>query len=539
MQFRLSRAAARLALHVAPIALAALTLAGPVGAQPTAAPRAGAAPAAAAPANSAITPYVDESTLMVARIDPASVDWEAWGNWLADLLKAAKRPQQDVDVFTAEMRKQLPLVKKWTADFTRAGGKSVYVIGRMSKEAPFYAMVPLGAGADAKALGELLKDPLNMQAAKAAGAGAAPGAPQGAGPADGPLAGMKAEVVGSALYFGPDAALEDVKTFMPAARPELEQAFANTSGAAGGAAAAAAGGGAPIRIAFNPTEGLRGVMVLSMKQLPDQLGGGPVAPVANGLRWVSLSVRTPTPAAKPSLQLTVQAKDAPAAKTLSGVVDAAHKKAAEAQQAGAGAGGAAGPAKAPVDWLFETLAPRIAADKPDQLRLSLDEARLKDLVARLVPALDAAREQAVGAQSRHNEVQIGVAVVMYANEHAGQLPKNLPADLRPYFNEQRFRDTFANPSRPEAEAGYMYAAPADKITLVQNPSETPILWESFDKWGEGVNVAFVDGHVERVTDKSEFDKLLKNNPNAVKAQPVKVGPAKAAPAGAGTAPGGQ
>jgi prepilin-type processing-associated H-X9-DG protein len=511
MQLRLPH---RLTPAVAPALVAALALGAPLRAQP-AAPRAPGAPAAAAPAApaqgaSAITPYLDDATLLVARIDPGSIDWEAWGNWLTEMLKAAKTPQKDVDGFSAEMKKQLPLVKKWSADFTKAGGKSVYVIAHMSQEAPVYAVVPLGAGADSKALGELLKDPLNMQAIKAAEAG---GAPAGGAPGN-PLAGMKAEVIGKALYFGPPAVMEDIKNFTPAERPELEQAFAGTGGAAAG--------GAPIRVAFNPSEGLRGVMVLSMKKLPDELGGGPVAPVANGFRWAALAVQPPTATGKPSLQLTVQAKDAASAKTLSGLVDAAHKKAAEAAPV-------AGGAVAPIDPLFDVLAPKIPADKPDQLRVALDDAKLRDLAAKLAPALAGARRSAILVKSANNERQIGLGLMMYAAENKGQLPKNLPADLKEYFQGggPDLHDVFTNPSRPEAE-GYVYAPPADKITAVQNASETPVLWEAFDQWPGEVNVLFMDGHVDRAMNRADFDKIMKNNPNAAKGQPVKIGAAPAA-----------
>ena len=48
----------------------------------------------------------------------------------------------------------------------------------------------------------------------------------------------------------------------------------------------------------------------------------------------------------------------------------------------------------------------------------------------------------------------------------------------------------------------------DRMIQIKNASETVILYEAFDKWGDGINVAFADGHVEFVKDQYRHCKPL-------------------------------
>ncbi|MGB9626825.1 MAG: H-X9-DG-CTERM domain-containing protein [Phycisphaerae bacterium] len=47
----------------------------------------------------------------------------------------------------------------------------------------------------------------------------------------------------------------------------------------------------------------------------------------------------------------------------------------------------------------------------------------------------------------------------------------------------------------------------DRLTLDVD-AQSLVLYEAFDTWGRGTNVAYGDGHVEFVTDKTKFDAML-------------------------------
>lgn len=109
----------------------------------------------------------------------------------------------------------------------------------------------------------------------------------------------------------------------------------------------------------------------------------------------------------------------------------------------------------------------------------------------------AALEQRV--QSLSNMRKILLSCIMYAQDHQDQWPDNLqqlnvygvtPADL-------------ANPKYTGAETGYVYAKPTKPLS----PSQV-VLYEKYDSWADGINVGFVDGHVEFIQDESSFKSRL-------------------------------
>jgi len=79
-----------------------------------------------------------------------------------------------------------------------------------------------------------------------------------------------------------------------------------------------------------------------------------------------------------------------------------------------------------------------------------------------------------------------------------------------------FQKVFTNPRQPARKEGYVYMRPVNNVKDLKDASETPILYEAFDQWGNGIDVGFADFHVEFIRDQAEFNKLLKNNPNVAR-----------------------
>ncbi len=440
-----------------------------------------AAPPAGGP-DAAVTPFVDEATMAVARVDVASIKPEAAGPWMVDLMKIMNVPQQEIDRAQKDMNEVLPKATKWVADFTKAGGKTLYVVAQFSAKDPYgFAVVPLGAGADAAKLTELLRDPMGA-APKNVTEVARPGQPPVRTETN-PLAQFKGEKVGNALVFTHPAIFDQVKGIEAGPRPELDKALA-------------AGGNAAINVALIPPGGVRVALPVAMPKLPPELGGAPTTLLTQGIMWANLAVDSPPKAAA---RLTIQAADAETAKKLRGLLDTAVKSLKEQEKE---------VREMPeFDEIVKAVSPEVVGD---QLKVSLDTPKIQDLARKVGPAIHRARGQAVRVQSASNLRQITVGVMMYANEHKGELPKDLQADLKPYLGTPEYiQQLFTNPQQPDRKPGYVYVRPADKITQVKATAQTVLAYESFDKWGEGINVAFADGHVEFVKDQAQFQAMLK------------------------------
>lgn len=106
-------------------------------------------------------------------------------------------------------------------------------------------------------------------------------------------------------------------------------------------------------------------------------------------------------------------------------------------------------------------------------------------------------------QSAKNMKKILLNCIMYAQEHEDQWPDSLQ-DLNVYGLAA---DDLMNPRYPGQEIGYVYVKPGTPLS----PSQV-VLYEKYDSWADGINVGFVDGHVEFVTEESVFKNRLEESP---------------------------
>ena len=100
------------------------------------------------------------------------------------------------------------------------------------------------------------------------------------------------ETIRGAVVAGTPAGLVRIRNAESKARPEL-------------LAAMAAGGDTSIQIAIVPSTTLRRSIEESLTVLPQELGGGPITTVTQGLRWISLTLVSEP---KPMIRAVVQAK---------------------------------------------------------------------------------------------------------------------------------------------------------------------------------------------------------------------------------------
>ncbi len=309
-------------------------------------PAAGADTAADARAKT-IAPFLDAQTLAVAHLDLTKLDADALASALADLGAAGADGAKEVKEAAG----------RWLDAFSKAGGKQLYVVFSLDDfpNAPF-VIVPLGEGADAGAIAQLLD---------------LPGLP--AGPR---------EKVGDAVFAGSAAGRQRLRAQKPAARPELAQAFA------------AAGDGAAQAAIIPPPHVMR--VVGELMPTPD--GSGQV--LARGVRWAAVRLDAPP---KLALRLTIQSQDAAAARALDDTLGKVLKGLAALKEVRA--------ALPDFPKAVAQLEPKIEGDR---VVLSLEGEHLRDVIGPLVQrgVMAAARMQA--AKSLR---QLALGLHRYVDSH--------------------------------------------------------------------------------------------------------------------------
>ena len=104
-----------------------------------------------------------------------------------------------------------------------------------------------------------------------------------------------------------------------------------------------------------------------------------------------------------------------------------------------------------------------------------------------------ARHKARGVVAASNMTQVGLALQMYAQQNGGELPETLD-ELRTLMPE--IDQLLTNP-RTKETPGFIYRKPAQRLTQLASPAQTPILWEA--KGGQidpAGAVLYADGHIE-------------------------------------------
>ena len=419
----------------------------------------------------AIAPFIDEQTITIVRIDMTRIDPPAIAKQIMAYAKSIGVTDDDLKSVERDLAGPRKTATAWIEAFRKAGGKDVYMVFSLaySLREPVFWVAPLGEGGDAKAIGALLVS------GKADGATSRPWR---SGRPVFPCARVTA-TLHKAVCAAPASTLEALRKLRPHPRPNLVKAFA-------------AAGDTAVQALVLPTDDARRVIDETLPELPKELGGGPSTAVTRGLLWAAAGVNAPP---KLSLTVIVQSKDAESAKTLQGVIQNAVKALEKLPHARMVA----------FTKLAAALAPKADGDK---LRLTLSAEQVDTLVAESFgPAFIRARRLAKRATSAANINSIGKGVALYVTDNKGQFPPDLAA-LKPYLGPA-WKKMLTNPLRPDLEVGYVYVRPAVKLSDVKEPANTIVIYEAHEKWGEGINVGFADGHVQRIADQAEFKKLLK------------------------------
>jgi hypothetical protein len=187
-------------------------------------------------------PFIDENTLVVARVDLARVD-------LDTVLKMAHA------IGGAEVGAgQVAEVKAFVAEFGRRGGRNVFLSYGATDFPNLPCLILPAAEANRKALGELVLDVYKLSGKEA-----------------------EAAELHGCVCVGPKEAIAVLQARKPAARPDL-------------AAALDAGKDGVMQAAFALSADAKKVHEQVAPTLPAELGGGSILKVTRGLKWMALVV---------------------------------------------------------------------------------------------------------------------------------------------------------------------------------------------------------------------------------------------------------
>jgi hypothetical protein len=323
-------------------------------------------PAADAPFDAAtaawrLAPFLDEQAFAVARVDLTGLNL----NDIADRL--ARLTGLDAGQFAPARR----AARDVTDRFRQAGARELYAVVSLADlpmPGPF-VLVPLGEGANADEVRRALSV----------------------------LGTETVETIHGVVFAGGKAARERLRGLKPAARPGLESALAAVAAT-------------PVQLVFVPGPDLRRIVEETMPKLPPQVGGGPSTILTHGVRWAALGLETKP---KLALKLTVQSKDAAAARALADAAGRGLRWAAQQEEARR--------VLPKMDELVTALTPQVTGDR---LTLTIDESA--PVVAQASATLLARARSAAGrAQSSNNLKQIALAWHNYHDVH-----KAFPADIK-------------------------------------------------------------------------------------------------------------
>jgi Protein of unknown function (DUF1559) len=226
----------------------------------------------AAEAAKKLAPFVDQHTFIVARLDARQLELSA--------LLALIEPMLPIDDEAKNVARNT--LKAWQNDFTKKGGREIYVVyGASDFPQQPCLLTPIAESPNERNdLGELLKMPFDDKETASA-------------------------YINGFLCVGSKSGIDRLKNRKAAHREDIVEALADAADA-------------PFRMVFAPSPESRKIFEEVAPTLPKEVGGGSIRAFTKGMKWISLSVG---PAPKVEMRLVIQAIDPDAVKGINTVVE--------------------------------------------------------------------------------------------------------------------------------------------------------------------------------------------------------------------------
>jgi prepilin-type processing-associated H-X9-DG protein len=432
---------------------------------------------------STITPYVDNQTLLAARLDVSRIDTNAIES-LIDQLFAEQHMEM-----TDDLRRGMSMGKMaadaMLARFKALGGDRVYVLISFPDVwpalQPLAVLIPVAPSGDVNGMAAMVNSlPWRNPASSGGGDDGITVAP----------------LNDHLLFAGSTAAFKRLQAIHAQPRPELEGPLSESSSA--------------LTAATAPTMDVRRVVAEMMPRLPEEIGGQSTEALARNLMNVTLRLDLPP---KPELTLTAQTGTSEEAAKL--LADLANRGITAAREESEfkhafGPGGSQAALAPQVNGLLDALKPTVSppstgGQSSAAATVHLSSEQIHMMATLLAPALAEARERAVSAASMSNLHQIGLACTMYSNDKNQAWPASFD-DLKPYLHGEQM---LINPNDPQHRRYILEPwSAADMKRLGSSANTIPIAYEAGDDPQARVNVLYYDGHVERLNSRQELTAQL-------------------------------
>ena len=113
----------------------------------------------------------------------------------------------------------------------------------------------------------------------------------------------------------------------------------------------------------------------------------------------------------------------------------------------------------------------------------------------LMPALARARQQARHVVSMSNLKQLGLAIIMYADDHDGKFPKS----IEQVWDYHRTQKILESPLKPVGFDGPSYIYIEGHSIDAKSPAGQILVYENPEYLRDEITVVFLDGHAERMS----------------------------------------
>jgi hypothetical protein len=417
-------------------------------------------------------PFLDPHTIAIIELNLDDLDVAAAST---GLIEALPEPRQ---LWSGPIQQARGALEPWHREFRQAGGQRVYIVLSLSwlgtDVLPAAIVAPLTRNADPDRL-------------RAALATVTPH--------------WQARVLHGCVVSAPNYVLPNLETggAPPATLTRWQAAF---DGAPPGIA----------RLLLVPYAESGRVLEDVLPTLPKMLGGGPGTILSRGIHWGAVSLRLPP---RTGLSLLIQSESSDAALELRRVIEHGLTAVGEMPVVRR---------DLPVWPEIQRVLMPVAAGA--RLERELDLSEVVQLAQALQLPLEQARARAQRVATINQLKQIGLALLIHANDHGDRLALHF-ADILPYLGDPRVLlrpgDSRVPPSDLAAQprdarvrwidehSPFVYVRPGALLKEIRSPASTVMVHERFEPGKtEPVGVLFVDGSVHMVPP-DRLGELL-NNP---------------------------
>ena len=314
-----------------------------------------------------VAPFIDEQTVAIGHVDIERIDVPELMKLVASAIPLAADDSNETKRHVTEATRKGQQIRH---AFLDSGARSIYfVVSIADLPGPPFVVVPVKEGGDDEAITELVKEIARLP---------------------------ETHKFNRTLVFGSAVTIERLKALKPVARPDFVKAFA-------------AAGDTTAQFAFSPSDDNRRVLREMLPKLPQRVGGGSGATLADGVQWAAISVNAPP---KLSLNVTIQSKDAESAAALQNLMLSSLKLLGPNEEIRE--------ALPKFNELVKLVTPEV---KGDQLVLEINEQNggTQKVIEALAVPLQVARMAAGRAQSMNNLKQFGLAMHNYHDTY-GKFP---------------------------------------------------------------------------------------------------------------------